>query len=451
MGQNNTYLDKLLSVKKDLEQSNLRLNSLENGQIFTLDDVDNYLIETRNNHASVNDFLTDAQIEAINRDFNESLNKGIECSALDYALAAGSGVLCGLIDLLFVKTPHDGIFGKNADSLLNKKMIELSNRLKKTEIEKKIKDGINVEFKEITNVKSAIAYLESKFPVPYDQKATQEIKKDLVGDFEETIYHVSADNHHAKSLSHYPDIFGLISSICNQLTDTSTFLDNENGRIQIVNGGNNGFELKGKDLPSKIWCGFLNWFFHCLSDINGSSGSKGIGQGLPAPFTEFFQFCNFGKFPNEKGQYQTLATVMTKVYEEGYDVRHQAACSLPVILNDLITKSVFVIKEHFYNKKEWLEILPDKDFKQKLNRLSTVSIGTMCAVDLGEAVITSFGEPAVFLSHLNITAWSRLGLQSVKELKMLSQQEMNNINNIAKEVDEEWNNLLLKSQKLIDE
>lgn len=448
MEQNKSYLDKLLSVKEELEQSNLRLESLENGRIFTFNDVDNYLVETRTNHASVKDFLTDAQIATINKEFNESLNKGIECSTLDYALAASSGILCGLIDLLFVKTPHEGAIGKSADSLLDKKMIELSNKLKKTEVEKKIKEGIDVEFKEITNVKSAIGYLESKFPVPYDQKATQEIKKNLIGDFEETIYHVSADNHHAKSLSHYPDIFGLISSICNQLTDTSTFLDNEKGRILIVNGGNNGFELKGKDLPSKIWCGCLNWFFHCLSDINGSSGSKGIGQGLPIPFTEFFQFCNFGKFPNEKGQYQTIATVMTKVYEEGYDVRHQAACSLPVILNDLLTKSIFVIKEHFYNKKEWSEILPDEDFKQRLNRLSTVSIGTMCALDLGEAAITSFGEPITFLSHLNIAAWSRLGLQSVKELQMLSHQEMNNINNIAKEVDDEWNNLLLRSREL---
>lgn len=451
MKQNDPYLDKLLSIKEELDQSNQRLEALENGYVLSCDDVDSYLMERRNNSATINDFLTEEQIAALNKDFNESLNKGVECDKLDYALAAASGVLCGLIDILFIKSPHEGLIGKGVDSLFENKIIECSNKLKNCEYKAKMQSGVTAEFKEITNIKSAIGYLEERFPVPYDQKNTQEIKKSLIGEFEETVSHLSPKNHHAKSLSHYPDIFGLISSICNQITNTSTFLDNEHGRILITNRGENGFELQGSDLKSCIYCGFVNWLFHCISDVAGSSGGKGNGQGLPIPFIEFFQFCNFGKIANEKGQWQTISTVFTKVYENGYDARHHLACSMPVILNDLITYSIFVVKEHFYNKKDWGMILSDEDLKQKANRMVTVSIGTMCVVDLGEAAITSFGDPVTFLSHLNLAAWSKLGLQCVKELQVISHQEMDNINRITKEVEDEWDSLLLRSKELIKE
>ena len=44
-----------------------------------------------------------------------------------------------------------------------------------------------------------------------------------------------------------------------------------------------------------------------------------------------------------------------------------------------------------------------------------------------------------------------LGLQCVKELQIISHQEMDNINRIAKEVEDEWDSLLLRSKELIRE
>ena len=160
---------------------------------------------------------------------------------------------------------------------------------------------------------------------------------------------------------HYPDIFGLIASICNQFTGTSTFYDQDKKFVYMVNAENK-HELHGDTFVGKVFCGTANWFWHCISDIAGSSGSRGkgeehIGAGLPIPFTELFQLCDFGKFENEKGQWQSFATVMTKVYEEGYDARHAATMSVPVILNELLIRAIYTIKRHFYNGLEWNKIL----------------------------------------------------------------------------------------------
>lgn len=265
---------------------------------------------------------------------------------------------------------------------------------------------------------------------------------------------MSTGNHHAKSLSHYPDIFGLISSICNQFTNTSTFLDTGKGRITIINGADSTLELQGNTLPAKIFSGFVNWLFHCLSDVAGSSGNRGQsdgpGTGLPIPFTEFFQFCNFGKFKNEKGQNQTIATVMVRVYEEGYDLRHGVATSVPVLINDLLLRAVFIIKQHFYDNVSWSDLLRKKN-EDKLQRMSTVGVGALCLLDLSEAAITSWGNWVVFFSHLNISAWNRLAIQGVKELHILSDREMHNLEMIAIEISEKREDLLQRSRMLLEE
>ena len=433
MAKNNPYLDKLLKIQNDLKSNQTRLDAIESGTQIPQPSEGDF-----HKHAAYRDFLTPEEIRSINHSFNESLNKKVECDGLDYALACACGVISGLIDILLVKTPHDGAIGETTDKLFDKAIIKLAG-------EKKNGDE--------RSISSAIGFFEGKAKINYDQAKTQEITKQLRDGFTETIEHLSTKNHHAKSMGHYPDIFGLIASICNQFTDTSTFLDTSRGKITIINGSDSLFELQGDSLPAKIFSGFVNWLFHCLSDVAGSSGNRvpdsGLGTGLPIPFTEFFQFCNFGKFNNEKGQNQTIATVMTKVYEEGYDLRHGVASSVPVLIDDLLIRAVFMIKQHFYNKVSWTDLLKKKN-EDKLERMSSVGIGALCLIDLSEATITSWGNWVVFFSHLNVSAWSRLAIQGVKELRLLSDREMHNIENIEKEISDKRNELLQRSRALTE-
>ena len=433
MERNNPYLDNLLKIQTELSETQARLDALESGTVITLKTA-----AGRPKQASFSDFLSRDEIQAINKSFSESLNKKVACDRLDYALACACGVISGLIDILLVKTPHEGMIGETTDQLFDKAVIALAG---------KKKNG------EERSIASAIAFFESKAKVTYDQAKTQEITKHLADGFTETVKHLSTQNHHAKSLSHYPDIFGLISSICNQFTNTSTFLDTGKGRITIINGSDSTLELQGNTLPAKIFSGFVNWLFHCISDIAGSSGNRGPGAGpgtgLPIPFTEFFQFCNFGKLKNEKGQNQTIATVMVKVYEEGYDLRHGVSTSIPVLINDLLLRAVFMIKQHFYEDVSWTDLLRKKN-EDKLQRMISVGTGALCLLDLSEAAITSWGNWVVFFSHLNIRAWNRLAIQGVKELHILSDREMHNIEMIESEITEKREELLQRSIKLLE-
>ena len=38
------------------------------------------------------------------------------------------------------------------------------------------------------------------------------------------------------------------------------------------------FELQGHNLVAKLLCGICNWFFHIMSDIAGSTQSRGYGK-----------------------------------------------------------------------------------------------------------------------------------------------------------------------------
>ncbi len=433
MERNNQYFDKLLKVQTELKKSQAKLDALESGVIASPLEA----FESPK-HATIGDLLSPEEIHRINRSFSESLNKRVECDRLDYALASACGVLSGLIDILLVKTPHEGGLGEASDKLFDKAVIALA--------EKK-------ENGETRSIASAIEFFEKKAKVTYDQAKTQEITKQLADGFTDTIEHLSTKNHHAKSLSHYPDIFGLIASICNQFTNTSTFLDSGKGQITIINGSDSTIELQGSTLPAKIFSGFVNWLFHCISDVAGSSGNRGPydgpGTGLPIPFTEFFHFCNFGKLKNEKGPNQTIATVMVKVYEEGYDLRHGVATSVPVLINDLLLRAVFVIKQHFYEGISWMDLLKKKN-EDKLQRMISVGVGAMCLVDLSEAAITSWGNWVAFFSHLNISAWNRLAIQGVKELQILSDKEMHIIERIEQEIAEKREELLQRSRVLVE-
>ncbi|MFR0795761.1 MAG: hypothetical protein ACLSHG_04950 [Oscillospiraceae bacterium] len=50
-----------------------------------------------------------------------------------------------------------------------------------------------------------------------------------------------------------------------------------------MNNSDGKFELKGNNIPGKLFCGIANWIGHLISDVSGSSSSKGRGMGIPSP------------------------------------------------------------------------------------------------------------------------------------------------------------------------
>ena len=239
-----------------------------------------------------------------------------KCDKYDYLIAAGCGVIGGVIDIFLVGSPKDSVIGRWTDDQVDSTVKSFAKFV-----------GWSPSKEKENSIASAIGYLEKKFRINYDQRHTVDV---------DGVFNMTTKNHHMMSLGHSPDIVGLFFSILNQFTNTSTFIADG----KVISIGTKCSELQGSNFISKLYCGIVNWFGHIMSDIAGSSGSRGQGgrgTGVVIPFFELIQLCKFGKFNVGKDR-QDLATIAIRTFQEGYDFRHGLAMSIPVIFTDLAIK-----------------------------------------------------------------------------------------------------------------
>lgn len=364
-----------------------------------------------------------------------ALVEGRKCDEYDYLIAVFSGLVSGLIDSFFVGKPnfennYNSKLGTLSDDFSNKVLEKVSDQLisrdlkiysslkasglKGEELHNALEaKGIpkNYSLKGYPTIKDKITYLENKFKVSYDQSTNDK----LMGDYT----NITPGNHHLKSLSHTPDFIGLIFAVLDQFTKETTVV--EKGKLIRVVPVENKIELRGSDVISKLFCAVCNWLGHLLSDFCGSHSSKGRGAGIPIPFFELFQFCDFGSFTsvsNSKKQTEySIATLAVKVYENGYDARHGIAMSTPLIINDLIIKFLWAIKKHFVHNFDWRECIPSEKYPD-LRLMMIIGNGCLCVTDGVDAAIRSKGDILEFALHLNYVAWLRLATRVLKELEL---------------------------------
>ncbi len=305
-----------------------------------------------------------------------------KCDKYDYLIAAGCGAIAGMIDMFLVGSPADSKLQGWTDAQVDKTVMTFAKTC-----------GWSPRAGKENSVTSAIGFLEKKFPVNYDQRHSGDVGG---------LFTMSAKNHHMKSIAHSPDIIGLFFSILNQFTSTSSFLHNG----QLITIQTETYELQGHDFVSKLFCGVANWFGHIMSDVAGSSGASERGSGVVIPFYELFQLCDFGSFQVGDDR-NTLATVATKVFQEGYDARFGLTMAIPVVVCDLSIKLTWAIKHHFYHKRPLAECIPTKRHDD-LRMMLIIGNGTLCLMDGADAAIRSGGNWVNFFLRLNIIAWYRL-------------------------------------------
>ena len=321
--------------------------------------------------------------------------KGAQCDKYDYLIAGTAGVIGGLIDLAFGGTPSESQLTKGADKLAEK-AVENFARFNGWQ------GGRG------NQTSSAISYLEGLFGVNYDQ-ATSFGPNGTGG----AVKHLSTKNHHLKSLAHSPCLVGLFFSIINQFTHSASFVSE--GKLVTISAE---AELQGHNFIAKIFCGVANWFGHLMSDVSGSSGidrnrpDYGRGSGIPIPFYNLLQFMEVGEFGQHR---QSFAVVCTKVFEQGYDLRHGLGLCVPVLVTELITRLGWTVKQRCYHQKPWSECVPLAS-NPELRRMLLVAHGSMCLIDGGEAALRSGGDMVQFLLRTNLVGWSRFGHLALKEM-----------------------------------
>lgn len=323
--------------------------------------------------------------------------KTASCDKFDYMIAGTCGLIGGLIDVFLVGAPGEGYLTKFTDDVADGAVQKFAKFM-----------GWNGARDDKDPTASAIGYLERNFKVNYDQ-ATSYGRNGTDG----AVTNMSMSNHHLKSLGHSPDLVGLFFSILDQFNSTAHFVSD--GKLVSIDTAS--FELRGSNLAAKIFCGFCNWLGHLFSDMAGSSGTRGNatggrGAGIPIPFYSLLQFVDVGEFDQHK---HTFATVAVKVFENGYDLRHGMAMAIPVLVTELLTRIMWVVKQRFYHEKFWSECIPSAN-QPELRRMLMIAHGSLCLVDGADAAIRSGGELVQFMLRVNIIAWARFGTLALKEL-----------------------------------
>lgn len=317
------------------------------------------------------------------------------CDQYDYLISAACGAVGGIIDIFFGSAYKNNPLGRWTDEQID----ELVKKYAKLE-------GWNPREIKKDSIASAIGFLEKKYKVNYDQRHTMDVNG---------AFHMNTKNHHMMSLSHSPDIVGLFFSILNQFTSTSSFI----AQGKLITILTDTFELQGGNFIAKIFCGAANWFGHIMSDIAGSSGSRGNegrGTGIVIPFYELFQFCKFGKFTVGKDK-QELAIIAQRAFEEGYDFRTGVTMTIPIVITDMLIRLIWSLRQHFQFEKPIKDCIPSS--KQDCLRIMLlVGNGTLCVIDGMDATIRSHGNVLHFFLRFNLFAWIRFTALVIKEVTL---------------------------------
>ena len=311
----------------------------------------------------------------------------------DYALAVAGGVLAGLVDSLFV-----GEFS-----------LEYANQWGNQQAEKLVLKVAKYQGYGGTDPAQAIKHLEDQFPIAAD-KATAAFGGGL--------------QHHLRDFSHHPTPVGLVCSILTQFTG-NVYGTDVAGAFQCVPLNRDGLNLVGKSFPEKIMFGAVNWFFHMVSDVAGSSGTvmKGsYGTGLPGPLVSLlkeFSAAPLFKKQNAKG-YKEFSVYISKLFNGTllgerdangdliplkFDLRTEMGVAaqigqqtIPVIINECFVRVFYSLRRLLgelsrediqswgeLDKINWNGIIPFRN--RTVDRMLTIASMTFTVADTADAAV----------------------------------------------------------------
>ena len=361
--------------------------------------------------ASGNASIIDS-FEALEFEFDENVDRA---SRIDYGVAAGSGLITGLLSVLLGKPlpieEASKVGGKEADRIVVGTALSLGCKLPN---DKAIfgQDGRC----DAEALAKAIKFLEDKFPIPQD-KLTSEFGGGL--------------QHHLRDYAHHPTLLGLFFSILAQFTGVGYGTDTTGNFIKPSLPAD---ALVGKNISEKIAIGTFNWLFHLISDIDGSHANAGKGTGIPGPILSMLkELSSTPLFQNIKVNYKdseiSFSQWLSKLFNGTYfkdsdgkpvrfDFRTEMGLATQIVEESFFVLANEVIVRVFYTVSRLaseissksisslreLDRLDPKSFipikNRALARMCTVSSGTFVAVNsAGSAIkagIASKGNAGTF-------------------------------------------------------
>ena len=140
---------------------------------------------------------------------------------------------------------------------------------------------------------------------------------------------MNPNNHRLRSLSHDP-FFGLFFSVFDIALGTTTYIDNT-GHLNIYKAPNNPISIPKKFVATLYYIG------HIVSDLF-------TARGIPIPGFFLTQFFTVGVNDD------SIAELAENMYKDGYDMRHLASMSIPVLAKNIIISAYLYLFEMSSNE-----------------------------------------------------------------------------------------------------
>src|SRR5699024_5230296 len=311
----------------------------------------------------------------------------------DYLVSIGSGILSGLLDILWV-----GEFN-----------LEQGRDIASDKVDNFVIEAAKILGCKSDDLQSAVRFLEDKFPIPSDGNTAE-----LGGSLQ----------HHLRDFAHHPTIVGLMFSLLTQFTYKSYGTD-ASGNFKVVDVPERSEVFIGTDIPTKLFKGTFVWFFHLVSDMAGSRKTAGLsgGTGIPGPILSLakelsvlpiFKNISVGEHSISKFLSKLFnGTLLSKRDENGkilkdgelrFDLRGELGLgievgrqAIPVIANECLVRGFYFIRRFAMSVQEF-EINSFEDLKQvdwdkvkpynnpTISRMLTISTAVFTSLDLSEAL-----------------------------------------------------------------
>lgn len=331
-----------------------------------------------------------------------------KANKLDYIVAVSSGVLAGLIDVFYV-----GEFS-----------LDRASEWGKDKVEKIVMKVARMEGYTGDNLNGAIKTLEKNHPLAADGSTN------VFG---------GGLQHHLRDFSHHFSISGLLFSIFTQFTGLVVGADKE-GKLHAAPVSESHRAYIGKNFQEKIAFGSIDWFFHAVSDMAGSSGSLMGGTGIPGPLVSFMKELSALPFFKNSGdgdigfrKWVTKlfnGTLLAEHDENGkiikdslkkFDLRTEIGIlgevsrqTMPVLINQCVVRGFYFCRRlareirdlKIKNITDLRRIAPEDILPwdtPAMRRMVTVSSGVFFGVDTADAAVRAIKSknPIVFFLHIN--------------------------------------------------
>jgi hypothetical protein len=323
---------------------------------------------------------------------NEKFKKFPKLSTQDITVGILAGVLSTIIDVIFVGTPevvklYKG--GENFDGSI------LTSALRKL--------GKNSD----NELDQILKWLSDKCRVPYDISSETGV--------------LTPNNHRLRSLAHDP-FLGLMFAVADVILGTTTAIDNS-GKIAVILNENKA------PTPTK-WLTVIYYFGHIISDVFTT-------RGIPIPGFFVTQF-----FTDEIGN-SSVAKIAESMYKDGYDLRHLASMSVPVLVKDMLINLYLKLERESLPAIATIADREKDELDFKLKTLKMMFVSNLIATT-GNAV--KFLAPPVCGNPcaLNMVQWMALLNNSVT-LFLAQTRDISTEKAIMnrKSIDEMWRSLLI--------